>query len=63
MRDEVSEGICDSVTVDVSISYEQHQVQSPAPPNEAMVGPSPDDLSTDAIELKANEPKRHLIQT
>jgi hypothetical protein len=38
MRDEVSEGICDSVTVDVSISYEQHQVQSPAPPNEAMVG-------------------------
>ena len=27
MRDEVSEGICDCVTVDVSICYEQHQVR------------------------------------
>ena len=67
MRDEVSEGICDCVTVDVSISYEptsstKFDARSPAPPNEAMVGPSPDDLSTDSIELKANGPKRHLIQ-
>jgi hypothetical protein len=57
MRDEVSEGICDSVTVDVSISYEQHQVRCPLARNDAMVGPSPDDLSADSIELKAKRTK------
>jgi|GEM_PF-1154857 hypothetical protein len=55
MRDEVSEGICDCVKVDVSISDEQYQVRcSLAPPNEAMV---PDDLSTNSIKFKASEPK------
>jgi hypothetical protein len=55
MRDEVSEGICDCVEVDVSISDEQYQVRcSLAPPNEAMV---PDDLSTNSIKFKASEPK------
>jgi hypothetical protein len=46
------------VKVDVSISDEQYQVRcSLAPPNEAMVGPSPDDLSTNSIKFKASEPK------